>query len=221
MRSFDAPTLAALQNRTERMMRVLVWVTARNRTSGLPEQIGLWNGGYDRSFTINGVARTYVGAGALMQIPPLVYQVGLAVRMHRLTMSPIDQAVANLVRGYDTRLGPIEIHRAVFDPNTTLLVSEPHRLFKGIVDEMEETRGANGEIRLECTVAGSSRYLTRTLTLKRSDESQKLRTGDRFLRYADVSGEVDVYWGENREGSAGSVRPITYVPGSLSFGWRR
>lgn len=223
MRSFDAPTLAALQNRTERMMRVLVWVTARNRTSGLPEQIGLWNGGYDRSFTINGVARTYVGAGALMQIPPLVYQVGLAVRMHRLTMSPIDQAVANLVRGYDTRLGPIEIHRAVFDPNTTLLVSEPHRLFKGIVDEMEETRGANGEIRLECTVASSSRYLTRTLTLKRSDESQKLRTGDRFLRYADVSGEVDVYWGENREGSAGSggPAPMPFVPGFGGGGFRR
>lgn len=198
MRSFDAPTLAALQNRTERMMRVLVWVTARNRGTGLPEELGLWNGGYDRSFTIGGVPRKYVGAGALMQIPPLVYQVGLTVRMQRLSLSPIDAAVAELIRTYDTRLAPIEIHRAVFDPSTTLLISEPHRLFKGIVDEMEVTVDAKGEAGCDVTVASSARFLTRTLTLKRSDASQQLRSGDRFLRYADVSGEVDVYWGEKR-----------------------
>lgn len=202
MRDFDAPTLAALQNRSERMLRVLVWVTARNRGTGLPEELGLWNGGYDRSFTINGVPRTYVGAGALMQIPPLVYQVGLNVRMQRLTLSPIDTAVANLIRTYDSRLAPIEIHRAVFDPTTTTLVSEPHRLFKGIVDEMEVTTDPKGETRCEVTVASSSRYLTRTLTLRRSDESQKLRSGDRLLKYADVSGEVDVYWGERRASTA-------------------
>lgn len=215
MRSFDAPTLTALQNRTERMMRVLVWVTARNRGTGLPEELGFWNGGYDRSFTINGVARTYVGAGALMQIPPLVYQVGLTVRMQRLTLSPIDAAVANLIRTYDSRLAPIEIHRAVLDPTTTLLVSEPHRLVKGIVDELEVTTDAKGEARCEVTVASSARYLTRTLTLKRSDASQQLRSGDRFLRYADVSGEVDVYWGEKRPG-VGKTAPggTWYKPGS-------
>ncbi len=198
MRDFDAPTLAALQNRSERMMRVLVRVTARNRTTGLPEELCLWNGGYDRSFTIGGIARTYVGAGALMQIPPLVYQVGLTVRMQRLTLSPIDPTVAAMVRQYDTRLAPIQIHRAVFDPVTTLLVSEPHRLFKGIVDELEETRDPKGAVQLEVTVASSSRYLTNTLSLKRSDASQQRRSGDRFLKYADVSGEVDIYWGEKR-----------------------
>lgn len=202
MRSFDAPTLSAFQTRTQIMARVLVWITARNRSTGLPEQLGLWNGGYDRSFTINSVARTYVGAGALMQMPPLVYQVGLAVRMQRLTLSPIDPTVGNLIRTYDARLAPIEIHRALFDPVTTALISEPHRLFKGMIDELEVTADAKGETRCEVTVASSARYLTRTLTLKRSDASQQLRSGDRFLRYADVSGEVDVYWGENRPGAA-------------------
>lgn len=207
MRSFDAPTLAALQNRTERMMRILVWITARNRSTGLPEQLGLWNGGYDRSFTINSVARTYIGAGALMQVPPLVYQVGLNVRMQRLSLSPIDATVGAMIRTYDSRLAPIEIHRAVFDPTTHALISEPHRLFKGIVDELEVTTDPKGETRCEVSVASSARYLTRTLTLKRSDESQKLRSGDRFLRYADVSGEVDVYWGENRPASAAAAPP--------------
>lgn len=204
MRSFDAPTLAAFQARVAVHNRVLFWITARNRISGLPEALGLWNGGYDRSFTINGTPRTYVGAGALMQVPPLVYQVGLSVRMQRLTLSPIDATVGAMIRTYDSRLAPVEIHRASFDPVTGTLVSEPHRLFKGLVDELEVTTDAKGEVRCEVTIASSARYLTRTLTLKRSDASQQLRSGDRFLRYADVSGEVDVYWGENRPASASS-----------------
>ena len=198
MRSFDAATLAALQKRTEISVRILIWVMARNRGTGAIEALGVWNGGYDRSFTIGGVARTYVGAGALMGVPPLTYEVGLNVRMTRLTLSPIDAAVGALIRTYDSRLAPMEIHRAVFDPVTTQLVSEPHRLFKGMVDELEVTRNAKGEVTCEMSVAGSARYLTRTLTLKRSDASQQLRSGDRFLRYADVSGEVDVVWGEKR-----------------------
>jgi hypothetical protein len=203
MRDFDAPTLAAFQARTQIAKRVLVWITARNRTTGDPEALGLWNGGYDRSFTINGVARTYVGAGALMGVPPLASQAGLTVRMQRLTLSPIDDTVAALIRTYDTRLAPIEIHRASFDPVTTALVSEPHRVFKGLVDELEIPIEPGGVTRCEMTVASSARYLTRTLTLKRSDASQQLRSGDRFLQYADVSGEVDVYWGERRAGQSG------------------
>lgn len=209
MRSFDAATLAAIQNRTQVSIRILVWVTARNRSTGAPEALGVWNGGYDRAFTINGGTRTYVGAGALMAVPSLTYEVGLNVRMQRLSLSPINAGVAALIRTYDCRLAPIEIHRAVFDPVTTQLVSEPHRLFKGIVDELEVPVDAKGESRCEMTVAGSARYLTRTLTLKRSDASQQLRSGDRFLKYADVSGEVDVYWGEKRESAGGSSGGFT------------
>lgn len=211
MRSFDAPTLAAFQSRSDVMHRVLVWVTARNRATGLAEELGLWNGGYDRAFTIGGVARTYVGAGALMQVPPLVYQVGLTVRMQRLSLSPLDPTVGAMIRSYDSRLAPIEIHRAVFDPVSSALVAEPHRLFKGMVDEMEVTTDpGSGETRCEVTVASSARYLTRTLTLKRSDASQSRRLGDRFLRYADVSGEVDVYWGEKRH----VAKVASYSPGT-------
>lgn len=212
MRSFDAPTLAALQNRSEISVRILIWIMARNRGTGATEALGVWNGGYDRSFTINGGARTYVGAGALMGVPPLTYEVGLNVRQTRLTLSPIDDAVGALIRTYDCRLAPMEIHRAVFDPVTTALVSEPHRLFKGIVDDLDVTRSAKGEVACEMVVAGSARYLTRTLTLKRSDASQQRRSGDRFLRYADVSGEVDVYWGESRDSGGNKTPPYRKMP---------
>lgn len=204
MRSYSAPTLAAFQDRTGLVARLLVWVVARNRGTGLPEALGLWTGLEARAFTIGGAARTYQGAGGLMNVPPIQMAGGLAVRMHRLALSPISQEVIDLVRTYDARFAPVEVHRALFDPVTGALVDEPHRLLKGFVDEVEETTPeAGGEAGLEVVVASSARLLTRRLALKRSDETQRLRGGDRFRRYVDVSGEVDVYWGERRESSGG------------------
>jgi hypothetical protein len=199
MRSFDAPTLAQFQNRTALSARILVWAVARNRSTGASESLGLWTGAQDRSFTIGGTPRTYAGAGSIMEIPPIVAQAGIAVRMQRISLSPLSPEVAALIRTYDARFAAIEIHRALFDPVTGLLVAEPHRLFKGIIDEVElPIDPKTGEARCDVTIASSARYLTRTLPLKRSDATQQRRLGDRFLRYVDVSGEVDVFWGENR-----------------------
>lgn len=208
MRSFDAPTLAQFQARSAISARVLVWVVARNRGTDLPESLGLCTGAQDAEFTINGTPRMYYGAGPLLDVPLVVSQVGLGVRMQRVVLSPLSDPVADLIRTYDSRFAAVEIHRALFDPVTGLLVAEPHRLFKGIIDEMPVTRDAkSGENKCDVSLASSSRYLTRTLPLKRSDASMKLRSGDRFLRFADVSGEVDVYWGEKRESESSAPTP--------------
>jgi hypothetical protein len=199
MRSFDAPTLAQFQNRTALAARILIWAVARNRGTGAEESLGLWTGAQDASFTIAGSPRTYVGAGSILEIPPIVTQSGIAVRMQRFSLSPLSPAVATLIRTYDARFARIEIHRALFDPVTGVLVSEPHRLFKGIIDEVAlPIDPKTGETRCDVTCASSARYLTRTLPLKRSDATQRRRLDDRFLRFVDVSGEVDVYWGEKR-----------------------
>lgn len=199
MRSYDTATLAALQNRSAIVARILIWAEARNRTTGDPEALGLWTGADDRSFTVDGAARTYFGAGAVLGLPTMSAQSGVAVRMSRLTLSPINAAVETLIRTYDARFAPVEIHRALFDPVTTLLIAPPHRVFKGFIDEVElPIDPESGETRCDVTIASSARLLTRTLPLKRSDETQRRRMDDRFMRYADVSGEVDVYWGERR-----------------------
>ncbi|WP_149589835.1 hypothetical protein [Tabrizicola flagellatus] len=199
MRTFDAATLAQFQGRTALNSRILIWAVARNRTTDAPESLGLWTGAQDATFTIAGSPRTYAGAGSIIEIPPIVSQAGIAVRMQRFVLSPLSEAVAALIRSYDARFASIEIHRALFDPVTGLLVAEPHRVFKGIIDEVDlPIDPKSGEIRCEVTVASSARFLTRTLPLKRSDESQKRRLGDRFLRYSKVSGEVDVYWGTGK-----------------------
>ncbi|MCU0826660.1 MAG: hypothetical protein MUE52_04480 [Tabrizicola sp.] len=222
MRSYDAPTLAALQTRSAVVVRILIWVAARNRTTGDPETLGLWTGAYDRDFTINGGTRAYAGAGGIMEIPPIKYQSGLGVRMQRMVLSPISTVVADLIRTYDSRFAPIEIHRALFSPLDGSLVAEPHRLWKGFVDEVEvKETGTPGEATCEVVAASSARLLTRTLTLKASDATQQLRGGDRFRKYADVSGKVDVWWGEMKGGGGGSgggglLGPILALPGGIA-----
>ena len=204
MRSYDAATLAALQTRAGVCVRLLIWVVAKNRTTGDPEALGLWTGAYDREFTIGAETRLYAGAGAIVQIPPLKMQAGLSVRMQRFTLSPIAPVVADLIETYQSRLAPIEIHRALFSTEDGSLVAEPHRVWKGFIDEVEITRPeAGGEATCEVTAASSARLLTRTLPLKRSDATQQLRSGDRFRRYVDISGKVDVWWGERKGGGSG------------------
>jgi len=205
MRSYDAPTLAALQTRAGIIARVLLHVTARNRTTGDPEELALWTGGYDRSFTIGGTPRDYTGAGAITQVSPITTQSGLVVRMQRVTLSPLSQVVADLIATYDARFAPVEIHRALFSTEDGTLIAEPHRVYKGFIDEVEITiPEAGGDYSCGITIASTARLLTRTLPLKKSDATQQLRSGDRFRRYVDISGSVGVWWGEKRSDSGES-----------------
>ena len=54
------------------------------------------------------------------------------------------------------------------------------------------------------TLVSAARELTRRLALKKSDESQRRRSGDQFRQYADVSGEVGVWWGAKRHDQGAS-----------------
>lgn len=199
MRTYDAATLAALQARAGLVARVLFWVRAKNRDTGVEEAMGLWTGADATDFDIDGESRKYYGAGALLGVEPIVMQTGLTVRMHRVSLSPLAPEVAQLLRGYEPRMAPVEIHRALLDPDSHDLVAPPHRVFRGWIDELKITTPAQGgRAKAEVTLASASRALTRTLSLKKSDESQRRRADDRFNRYADVSGNVDIFWGEKR-----------------------
>jgi len=126
-------------------------------------------------------------------------QTGLVVRMQRLTLSPLSPEVAQMLRGYDPRLAPVEIHRALFYPESRELVAEPRRVFKGWIDQAPITTPAiGGAAMAEVSLASAARALTIPLAAKKSDETQRRRGGDRFRRYADVSGQVEVWWGEAR-----------------------
>jgi hypothetical protein len=141
----------------------------------------------------------YQAAGRLLQVPPIVYQIGLDARTHRISLSPLAPDVAALFRGYDTRLAPVEIHRAMFDTDTGALIAEPRRLVKGWIDKNPiPTPQVGGQVAIEVSVLTSLAGLQRTGTQMKSDAQQRLRSGDRFRRYNAISGEIQVKWGAGK-----------------------
>lgn len=204
MRDYDAATAARIADLGAVVARHLVWIEAKNRDTGATEAAGFWNGLDERDFTIGGETRTYTGAGALMSIEPIRAGVGLDVRMHQLALSEITPEVAQAVRGYDARLAPIEVHRALFDPETGALVAEPHRVLVGTVDEISIPDPAEGgSAPLTLTVADASRAGTRALAVRKSDAAQRaVDPTDRGREYAAISGAVKIFWGRLQAGKS-------------------
>lgn len=180
---------------------VLVWITGKNRTTGADETMGLWTGPEDRSFTVGGVARTYRGVGQIIEVPPIKSRAGLTVQMHTLRLSATSPEVEAAMRLYDPRLGPVEIHVARFEPTTGALLGID-RAYRGRIDKAPINTPAKGKQGggVALSVASAARSLTRPLTLKKSDASQRRRSDDRFFRHADVAGRVERWWGTDRVG---------------------
>jgi len=199
MRIFDSGTSAILGARGGLVAHRLVWIAARDRATGDTEALGLSSSEDDLAVTVEGEACTYLGAGGLLGVENITSGAGLAVRVHRLQLAAIAPEVEDLVKGYDTRFAPVEIHRALFDPETRALAGVPHRVFRGLVNSIDFPEAEpGGQPACVVEVVSETRALTRALATKKSDESHKARAGDRFRRYGDISGSVPVYWGELR-----------------------
>ncbi len=207
MRPFTAPELTYLANRKGYVARILIWVKARNRITNAVEELGLWDGPGDRVFTLDGVPRTYYRAGSVIDMPPILYQTGLDPRIQRMSLSPLSPVIAQLLRGYDTRGRPVEIRRAMYSTDTNELIAEPRVVWKGTIDQAPiTTPEVGGTGSADVSMKGSAQDLTKVGYAKKSDANQRLRSGDRFFRYAAVSGEVAVKWGTGEEKVQGQSR---------------
>jgi hypothetical protein len=201
MRILDTASAEYLSTHTGVASRHMVHVIGRNRSTGAQEALGLWQGDDHLTIAIDGVNRTYYGAGGLIGVEPIRAGIGLEVRMLQATLSPLTPEVALLLRGYDTRLAPAEVRRGLLSLETGQLIAEPIRVFRGWVDEVKiRTAEVGGTGEATVTLASAARGLTRALTLTRSDtEMRRRNAGERFRDYADIAGEVGVWWGEKRE----------------------
>lgn len=195
-RPYSSATSAYFASRTGTDAHGLVWVEARNRDTGQIEAAGFWTGDDVRVFVIDGVARTYYGAGAAIDIDPIKRAAGLQVRTQRIRFAGVTPEVRTYMRVYDLRHGTIEIHRALFHPLTGNLVDEPHRLFAGYVDKIRwPTPIKGGTASVEVEAASAARALATPLTRKRSDASLRARApGDAFRQYASID-DVSTKWG--------------------------
>lgn len=177
----------------------LIWFEAKNRETDAAETVGLWTGARNQSFNIDGQTRQYMGAGGALSVEPLIAQKGLNVQSQTITLSGIAPEVEVLLRGYDARQAPVEIHLARFDSETNNLIGLD-RVFRGWLDKAPVVSGrTRGTATVTCTLVSAARELTRTRPTKRSDATQKLQAGDRFLRFNTVSGAVKTYVGMKKQ----------------------
>lgn len=194
MRDLVSGILTHLAKRTGHGVRNAVWIVAQRYDTGAPEQLGFWDGHYDLTLTVNGAPRTYVRANSVFSIPTVTTQVGLEQRVLRIPIAATSDALITAVRAYDARLSPIEVHRIVINAETGAQLGF-WRLFKGVIDQVTLPRGpVGGEAIGKIAAVSSARALSRKLPFKKSDATQSRRSGDRFRRYVDISGEVNVKW---------------------------
>lgn len=198
MQILDEAEIAEHEKRIGVLSRNLVWFEARNRTTGLTETIGLWDGGDVRVFTIDGDARTYYGP-SIIQLPEIVGGVGLDVRQSTMTVPHLTPEVQNLIRAFEPRLAPVEMHKAVFSLETNELLAV-RRVYKGAISKAPIKTGGDGETgEARLTLVSAARSLTRKLSLYRSNADQLARSAtDTAREYASTTGLKEVWWGEGR-----------------------
>lgn len=217
MRIYSPATAAYLLTRAPVRRDVLVWITARDRATGDPAEIGFWTGDQDAAFTIDGEERTYHAAGELLNIDQVTFRTGLKVRTQKITFSQVAPAAQQAIRGYEALHAPIAIHRAIFHPETDQLVDEPHLVLRGFIDRapvLTPPKGGAGKITLE--VATAARALTKPLSRKRSHAALIARApNDQFRKYASLVDKIETPWGKAGKSGVPGTTPVP--PPSWNF----
>ncbi len=205
VRVLDVNTQNAIRDPGKLIIRNLVLVDAVD-DEGAVVRFGFTD--YGENITINiidgrtqqVVSRDYYGdGGPLINIDPIPLKIGFEINTVQVTLSQVDNAVNDMVRNHIIRNKQVQIHRAYLDPESMQPVSNPRCRLLGLVNGAPiETpaAGGTGSVVLRCVP--HTRELTRTNSAKRSDETQRLRTGDRFRRYGGVAGEWEIFWGEEK-----------------------
>lgn len=211
VKTLDVATQGAIRNRSAIVPVNFVTVFAKDRGTGAEAIRGFWN--YPETVAVNVVdgetgmvvSRTFVGDGAITDIDPIPLTIGLEDRTISITMSQIHAGVQELVRGLDPRFAPVQVHRGNLDPSSGLLVAAPRIRFMGKINGTPiNTPAAGAEGSIVLNIVSHTRELTRTNPAMKSDEQQRLRSGDRFRRYSTTAAKWPYWWGEEKSTGEGT-----------------
>lgn len=202
MRAISSENQLAL-NQRRLVARDFLWIIARNRTTGLPEEVGFWSDVDNATVlvlnpdTLLPVYRNYYAAGGLIEINEIPAVSVIQVQDVEIKMSQLDELVAQAVRLYDVKQARVEIHRGLFDPDTRNLVAPAMVRFVGVVNNLRITtpsENSDGAVYLSCV--SHTQELTRANPSTRSNEDQKTRNvNDIFFLDTAVVGEWELDWG--------------------------
>lgn len=205
VRALDGATQAAVRDRSKIIIRNLVLIDAKD-SLGDVHRFGFTDWGENITLNIvdgrtsSIVSRDYYGdAGPLISIDPIPLRMGIEIPTIQITLSQIHTAVQNMVRNYNIRNVQIQVHRAYLDPISREPVANPRCRLLGMVNGAPISTPASGDAGgVVIKAVSHTRELTRTNPSKRSDETQRLRGGDRFRRYGGVAGQWEIFWGEDK-----------------------
>lgn len=214
MRSIDSGTYNALVNAPENGLveRDLVWITAKTQAGG-SAGYGFWNDLDTVTVSVidpaTGVTvnRDFTGDGSIIAIDRIPLTSDLTVRTITVTLSPLHKTVEQMVRGNDVRNAPVIVYRLLFDPATHSPVGAAIPHFVGFVNKAPiGTPKVGEEASIELSVVSVIRELTKTNPAKKSDETQRRRSGDRMYRYLGTA-DVPIFWGRERQRPSGGKSP--------------
>jgi hypothetical protein len=203
MRSVDSAVQAAREAR-RLVEREFIWIEAKNRETGETESVGFVSDINDITasvvdgFTRSTVERSFVGAGSLISIGDIETANDNNYRSVEITLSPLNDDIAQAIRGYDPRQCHIQVYSGTFDPDTNVLIAPAEPIFVGRIDEAPITTGAEGDVsQITLTCRTDAQELDRASTAKRSNENQALRSAtDTFFKYVTIMDSITIPWGE-------------------------
>jgi hypothetical protein len=163
-------------------------------STGNPVSVGYWTGMEDIDLPLGGVTETlFASKGALDGDNP-TYAAGTDIRRLKVWMNGLSQQALDLISAYDIEQCPAAFWQLCFSQGMEF--KGARRLFKGWVDEPEQTVGPKGGTsRFALTLASTARAGTKTVPLKKSHQSYLRRGGDTAMEYASLLDADSDWWG--------------------------
>lgn len=205
MRSFDSNTIAAIA-KPSTVLRTFLYIRGKD-SEGDPATFGFWNDSESVNVSVTSAidgasdSRTYLGDGAVLSVPPVPVTIGLEARTIEFGLSMLHSSVESMLYDNNIRHAVTEVHRGYFDISTRQLVAAPFPSFLGKVNGASvRSDGPDGGRVMTLRLVSNARELTLKNPGLKSDETQKLRSGDRFRRYTGAAGTYKTWWGEAQGG---------------------
>lgn len=196
--SFDIAQTNQLDERSGTDAHILVLIEPRDRVTGEIVPLGLWTGDDHQTFTVDGETHLFLGAGNVIEVPPIRAGIGLEVRRQRVILPPMTDAAKLALQVYQAAQARVRVWSQPLDIYTGAPLGAPHRVIKGRLETAPETLAKLGDqSRTELVISSATRPLTFRQPLFKSDAAQRLRDPfDRFREYAASIADRPIPWGQ-------------------------
>ena len=125
-----------------------------------------------------------------------------------MVLSGLDSALMDEVLNQPYYLRPVTVYMGAFDTADFTLVSDPTVLWEGAIDSARAVLGGSNSIVLSCESEFMALDKSNGALFSDSD-LQKRYPGDKFLRWASATEDVEIRWGDSSFTTTGSPKPTT------------